>query len=225
MDLFRTLERPVRRFPLRQAWIPLIAATVAVHACTRPDEAVDADGWRGVRLERSLARPDFTLLDTDGDVFSFREETAGTLTLLFFGYTNCPDICPIHMSSLGRVLEEFPHSLRSRVRVVFVTTDPERDSPERMREWLDAMGRGYVGLHGPIDEVNRIQAALGLPPATAAPGARPGIDYAVGHAAQVIAFTPDDSAHFAYPFGTRQEDWVRDLPRLLDEFGGRSPDD
>ena len=192
---------------------------VVMMGCAASDNAPSPDGWRGVRLETSLARPDFTLADTNGDSFSFRERTHGTLTLLFFGYTNCPDICPIHMSSLGRVLEQFPYALRSQVKVVFVTTDPDRDTAQRIREWLDSMGRGFVGLSGPIDEVNRIQTDLGLPPATTAPGSRPGVDYPVGHAAQVLAFTPDDSAHFVYPFGTRQEDWVRDLPRLLEEYG------
>ncbi|MGH7503384.1 MAG: SCO family protein [Longimicrobiales bacterium] len=198
----------------------LVAITIG--SCSRPpaDARTGNDGWRGTRLETSLARPDFTLEDTRGEPFAFREQTAGTLTFLFFGYTNCPDVCPVHMAGLGRILEQFPHAVRSRVRVVFVSTDPARDSPQRIREWLDEMGRGFVGLRGPLDEVNRIQIALGLPPASSSPAATPGTDYAVGHAAQVLAFTPDDSAHFAYPFGTRQEDWVRDLPRLLREFGG-----
>jgi protein SCO1/2 len=200
--------------------MPLVAAVLlALAAACSPADAPAADGWRGVRIEHPMARPSFTLLDTSGEPFEFHEQTRGTLTLLLFGYTNCPDICPIHMSSLGRVVEQFPHALRSRIRVVFVSTDPARDSAGRIREWLDAMGRGFVGLSGPIEEVNRIQTALGLPPATTAPGSRPGVDYPVGHAAQVLAFTPDDSAHFVYPFGTRQEDWLRDLPRLLNEFG------
>jgi protein SCO1/2 len=196
-------------------------AMLALGSCDAApgDTRPDADEWRGTRLQTSLPRPDFTLDDTNGESFAFREQTEGTLTFLFFGYTHCPDICPIHMSSLGHVLEQFPHAVRSRVRVVFVSTDPARDSPQRIREWLDSMGRGFVGLRGTIDDINRIQIALGLPPATSSPGAIPGMDYPVGHAAQVLAFTPDDSAHFVYPFGTRQQDWMRDLPRLLNEFG------
>jgi len=175
--------------------------------------AGSTDGFRGVPLVPPIPRSDFTLTDTEGRAFHFAEETAGRLTLLFFGYTNCPDICPVHMANLGQVLERFPQDVRSRVRVVFVSTDPERDTPARIRAWLDAMGRGFTGLRGPLEEVNRIQARFGLPPA--ALPAETGTAYTVGHAAQVLAFTPDDSAHYAYPFGTRQVDWLHDLPRLL----------
>ncbi|MCI0436808.1 MAG: SCO family protein [Gemmatimonadetes bacterium] len=193
-------------------------ATGLALSCGRADDgALRADGLRGTVVSPAIPRHEFTLTDTDGQPFAFARETAGQLTLLFFGYTNCPDICPVHMANLGQVLDRFPHDIRSRVRVVFVSTDPERDTPERIREWLDAMGPGFVGLRGPIEEVNRIQARFGLPPAARA---GEGDAYAVGHAAQVIAFTPDDSARFAYPFGTRQADWLHDIPALL-KFGGR----
>ena len=175
------------------------------------------DAFRGVPLVPAVARSDFTLTDTEGRAFHFAEQTAGRVTLLFFGYTNCPDICPVHLANLGQVLERFPQDVRRRVGVVFVSTDPERDTPQRIRAWLDAMGSGFTGLRGPIEDVNRIQALFGLPPAAlpAEAAGRTGATYTVGHAAQVLAFTQDDSAHYAYPFGTRQSDWLHDLPRLL----------
>jgi protein SCO1/2 len=201
------------------ALVAIPAATAT--ACASDDASPGEDRWRGARLETPVARPDFTLLDTQGESFDFRARTAGTLTFLFFGYTNCPDVCPIHMRGLGRVIARFPHDVRSRVHVVFVTTDPDRDTPDRMREWLDDMGSGFTGLRGSIDDVNAIQTGLGLPPAVAAWPAADSTAYAVGHAAQVLAFTPDDSAHFAYPFGTREQDWMHDLPRLLRLSGNR----
>lgn len=104
------------------------------------------------------------------------------------------------------------------VRVVFVTTDPARDTPQRLRQWLDNFDTHFVGLSGTADSVNQIQARLGLPPATmemmdaSAPGPRAG--YGVGHAAQVLAFTPDDSLRTEYPNGFTTDDWLNDLPKL-----------
>jgi len=170
--------------------------------------------WRGVRLDVPIERPDFRLTATDGTIFDFRRDTDRQLALLFFGYTHCPDICPVHMTNLAAVLRQLPYEAKSRVAVVFVSTDPERDTAARIREWLDAMDPSFIGLRGTIEEVNAIQRAVGLPPAQAGP--QTGDAYAVGHAAQILAFAPDGPARFAYPFGTRQTDWLADIPRLLD---------
>ena len=174
----------------------------------------DAVGWRGVVLEAPIPKVDFTLPDTDGQPFHFVAETEGLLTLLFFGYTSCPDICPIHLASIAAVVRDFPHEVRSRIRVVFVSTDPARDTPERIRDWLDNFDTSFVGLRGPIEEVNEIERRFRLAPSFVADG-QESENYLVGHAAQVLAFTTDNMAHITYPFGIRQSDWVSDLPRLV----------
>jgi protein SCO1/2 len=182
-----------------------------------PSASSDASGeYRGVLLEPG-PRPDFTLADADGNAFSFREETKSQLALLFFGYTNCPDICPVHMAGIASVLRDLPWEVRDRIRVVFVSTDPERDTPERMREWLSGFDLRFIGLRGDLDEVNRIQTELALPPAVRLAVPTEGVDgasYEVGHAAQVLVFGAGD-LRLAYPFGTRQADWKHDLPLLV----------
>lgn len=177
--------------------------------------AASRAGFRGVVLPEPIAKADFTLSDTEGRAFDFREQTDGYLTFLFFGYTNCPDICPVHMANLGALLRRFPHDVRSRVRVVFVTTDPERDSPSAIRRWLDTFDPTFIGLTGSVEEIDRVQRAFGVQPARRDEDADDDGDYGVGHAAQVIAFTPDDIGRVVYPFGTRQADWMVDIPKLL----------
>lgn len=172
---------------------------------------------RGRVLPKPLPRPDFTLTDTAGDGFDFRAETRGKVVLLFFGYTHCPDVCPIHMANIAAALGQVGWQTRRRVKVVFVTTDPDRDTPERIREWLDRFDPAFVGLRGTVEEVAAIQAELNLPPSVIP--SEPATGYEVGHAAQVLAFSPSGVATVAYPFGTRQADWVHDLPLLATTHG------
>lgn len=169
-----------------------------------------------------MPRPEFILTTTAGAPFDFRAETRGTFTLLFFGYTHCPDICPVHMANIAAVLGKLTPQLANQVTVVMVTVDPERDTPERLRSWLDGFDRSFIGLTGTLDDVNAAQRSLNLPPAVRQ---GEGPDYLVGHAAYVIAFTPDDSARVLYPSGTRQSDWARDLPILLETRWPMDPPD
>jgi protein SCO1/2 len=142
------------------------------------------------------------------------------VTLVYFGYSNCPDVCPTHMSNIASALKKMPAADQARVRVVFVTTDPARDTPEHLRAWLNNFDKRFIGLRGNIQDVNQISSALGLPPSSIEP--MPGMtagprmpSYGVGHAAQVLAFTPDDSLRVEYPSGFNAADWSNDLPRLL----------
>jgi protein SCO1 len=206
----------------------LVVAVVATVARGSDDDAAgaetsasaDGDDWGGTLLDPAQARPDFTLTDTDGRPYDFAAETQGQLTLLFFGYTNCPDICPIQMAVLSGALDTpgMPEPV-----VVFVTTDPQRDTPARLRDWLDRFDASYVGLTGTVEQIAAAESAARVAGSVRASeqgdGSEGGDDYEVGHAAQVIAYTPDDRAHLVYPSGVRQQDWTADLPRMLDEWG------
>lgn len=205
----------------------LIAAFGAAPlACSRqPQEktgqAAAVMGLRGSALAEPLAKPAFVLTRSDGTPYDFARETSGKVALLFFGYTHCPDVCPLHMANIAAVLKRMPWEDREAIEVVFVTTDPERDTASRLSEWLAGFDPSFVGLRGPIDAVNEIQQSLGLVPATRqAGGADSAEGYLVGHAAQVIAFGRDNVARVVYPFSTRQDDWVHDLPLLVAGPGG-----
>lgn len=175
--------------------------------------AEDQGPYRGVMLEEPIPRPDFTLPDTEGEPFDFLAEAEGYLTFLFFGYTYCPDVCPVHQANLAAVLDGLHWEDRARVKVIFVTVDPERDTADRMREWLDAFDRSFIGLRGTLEEVNAIMLELGLPPAVFEDTTN--ADYTIGHASQILAFPPSGPAQVVYPFGTRQSELAHDLPILL----------
>lgn len=200
---------------MRNTYASLSGAALSLLLACAPgtaDRNVQPPELRGQVLTQPLPRPSFTLLDTSGRPFDFEQETRGRLTLLFFGYTYCPDVCPMHMANIAEVLGDMSPDDARRVHVVFVTTDPARDTPERLRTWLDAFDRRFVGLTGSQAAIDSAQLAIGI-----RPGFREteGENYSVAHAAVVFAFTADDLAHVVYPFGIRQADWSADLPHLL----------
>jgi len=188
-----------------------IAIAAAVLACNTTPPPKPGD-LRGAVYSDPIPKPDFELVSTAGDTFSFKVKTEGFVTLLFFGYTYCPDICPIHMANIGAVLRTLTPDVANKVKVVMVTTDPERDTPERLRAWLDNFDSSFIGLIGSLEDVNAIQQRLVLPRAVIVESED---GYTVGHSARVLAFTTDNRAHVSYGFGTRQADWAHDLPLLV----------
>jgi len=212
------MKRYRMALPLAVMVVAAAAATAAgcnVESADRHEAEIRArkTGWRGIVLESAPPKPSFTLEDTNGEPFDFRQKTDGYSTFLFFGYTSCPDVCPVHMASLAAVRRQLPSELQRSMKVVFVTTDPERDTPERIRDWLANFDPDFVGLRGSKAEVDSIQLSLGLPPSIYEPPDETGF-YVVGHASQVLAFSPDGSIRVIYPFGTRQADWKHDIPLL-----------
>lgn len=189
----------------------------------RRDRATEpASRFAGVELTQPAPKPDFVLTDTSGRPFDFRAETEGKLTLLYFGYTRCPDVCPVHLAQIASVLRDRPELNDDAVTVVFVSVDPERDTPAVIRQWLDNFDSRFIGLTGTAEQLAAAQQAAGAAPAAREPGS--GGDYTVGHAAQVFAYAPDGLGYTVYPFGTRQSQWAHDLP-LLAAIGPRpSPD-
>lgn len=197
----------------------LVGGMLALAACggrgaDKGEAFAVTSGFRGVLSDPPREKPDFTLTDFNGAPFNFREATAGKVTLLFFGYTHCPDICPLHVANVAAVLKKLPFESRDAIRFVFVTTDPARDTPARLKEWLGTFDPSFIGLRGTEEEVNRILYTLRLPPIQKDTASSDAAGYLVGHAAQVLAFGIDGKARLEYPFGIRQEDWMQDLPRL-----------
>jgi len=191
---------------------PSTSTAFSAQGLTRGD-----DGWYGLPVAPGRTLPAVTLSDVDGRPFRLDEELTGTPTLLFFGYTSCPDICPIHLAAIASAMEQ-TRTRYDRLRVVFVSVDPERDSPERIREFLGHFDRRMLGLHGDLDAIVAALAALDLP-GPIVEGADPrGEGALIGHPAQVIGFDASGEVRRVWPFGTRRADWVADIPRIVREW-------
>ncbi len=172
--------------------------------------------YNGGLVSPPLPKPKFTLTDTSGAPFDFAQKTQGYATLLYFGYTHCPDMCPLEMSTIAQAFRKISPAFADRFKIVFVTTDPERDTPQVLRTWLDHFDKRFIGLTGSEAEIDTAQIAANLSPAKKS-AVRPDGAYEVGHAAFVLAYTKDNLAHVIYPGGVKIEDWAHDLPLLASE--------
>jgi protein SCO1/2 len=178
-----------------------------------PTAADVPDGaWHGTVPGVERPRPSFTLTDTAGHPFDFAAATRGRATLLFFGYTNCPDVCPTTMADIAAAKKIVSPQVRAQLSVVFVTTDPARDTRGVIRRWLDQFDSSFTGLTGTASQVMAAQQAVGIPVAQAEQV--PGGNYNVYHAAQVAAFGIDDRQKVVYFANAGVGDFAADLPRL-----------
>ncbi len=195
------------------------------------------DGFHGTLMQQAQPHPDLTLPTTSGDLFDLGDRPENEITLLFFGYTHCPDLCPTTMADLALARDMLAPEIRDRVQVVFVTEDPARDTPEGLREWLDRFDPDFTGLIGGNEATASALRELYLPESAqvAAPstaivhpheaddhaGEAHGQDggghshgnYGVDHAGAVYAWGPGGRS-IVYTGGTTPDQYAEDLNRL-----------
>jgi protein SCO1/2 len=139
----------------------VLAAFVGIVAHRRAAPAEPMNAFAGTPLEPPKPAADFTL--TGGDGRPAHVIVAGaTLEYLFFGYTHCPDECPLAMGSLGRAYHRLTPDQRARTRVVFVTVDPERDTPAVVGRYATGFDPRFIGLTGTRAQLERVWTSYGV---------------------------------------------------------------
>ena len=168
--------------------------------------------YEGLNLADPYQKPDFTLTDSTGAAFDFAERTAAGPTLLFFGFTNCPDICPTTMANVMIALGQVEPEVAARTSVVFVTTDPARDTPEALTTYLDrfdsALPTPFIGLTGSQEQIDQAQLAAGVPQAQ---------DSGQTHSALLLLYGTDGEADVAFDAGTAASVIAHDLALVAAE--------
>lgn len=172
----------------------------------------DTSAYHGVE-ERRYELPDVTLTAASGGSFNLAADTGKPVTMVFFGYTNCPDICPTTTANIAQAMRQLPDSAREQVQFVFITSDPARDTPDVLRTWLDRFDDSYVGLTGKLDKIERAAEKLGVP--LSGKEKLPSGGYLVGHGSQVLAFGPDGSSRVLWTAGTPVGEYRADIARLV----------
>lgn len=156
--------------------------------------------------------PEIELQRASGEAFQL-SQTRGNIVLLFFGYTSCPDVCPTTMAELKSALEKIGAEKAKQVKVLFVTVDPGRDTPERVQEYVNHFNREFIGLSGSEEELQKAWDEYGVfrqvVEGTSAAG------YLVDHTARVTLIDQDGNLRVSYGFDTPVDDIVHDLQLLL----------
>jgi protein SCO1/2 len=186
------------------------SGSASTGASGTPSELSDHGGgtYSGVGLDPAQPRPQFTLTDTAGKPFRFGTDTAGKPTLLFFGYTFCPDVCPTTLADMAAAITQVPAAVRDKTLVVFVTTDVKRDTAPVIAKYLakfdTALPNKFIGLYGTQNQIDAAQVAAHVVLAE---------DDGQVHSAQVLLYGADDYARVSFLQSTNETEQItHDLP-------------
>lgn len=168
--------------------------------------------YTGDVLTNPIALPAVTLTDQNGRAFDLRTATSGKLVLLFIGYTHCPDECPTTMADIAVAMRRLTAQQQQAIDVVFITSDPSRDTPQQLKSWLSYFNPGFIGLTGAYPLIARTAKAIGVP-------IEPPVKHANGtvtvvHGTEVLAFTADRRSTLLYQLGFKAAPLAADLAQL-----------
>ena len=156
--------------------------------------------------------PAFSLLDQHGNAVDERV-FEGQWDLVFFGFTHCPDICPTTLQVLAAAKQQLADAGQASLpRIVLVSVDPERDTPELLSQYVDYFGEGNLGLTGTLEGVQQLTAGLGI---YFAKQPADGDNYNVDHSAAVLVIDPNGGFHAVFGGPHVIENYVHDLPIIL----------
>ncbi|MFJ6085479.1 SCO family protein [Streptomyces sp. NPDC092369] len=201
----------------------LAAASFTLSACGSGDSdnspvavvSEDTSQKAATVLDKPFEKPDLVLTDTKGEKYDLRKETAGRPTLIYFGYTHCPDICPLTMNNLAVAKKQLPKAEQDKLRIVFVTTDPGRDTPAELGKWLKGIDSQIVGLTGDFATIQAGARTMGISIEPTHKDKKTGKVVSV-HGTQVIAFSPKtDGGYVLYGEDATVDDYTKDLPKLI----------
>jgi protein SCO1/2 len=152
------------------------------------------------------------LVGPDGRARS-RDDFRGRVTVLLFGFTHCPDICPTALLNLSAVLDQLGED-RGLVQVAFITVDPERDTPEVLRDYTSSFGSNFVGLSGNVAAIRQVAKAFKV---FFQKIRLPGGDYTMDHSVAIYVLDKRARARLMFTANRQLEDVAHDILKLLRE--------
>ncbi len=199
---------------MRSLWVGLGLLVVLGAAIVLTVLLPREPAFRGTLYEPASPAPEIALTQGNGGNFRLGERR-GQIVLLFFGYTSCPDVCPTTLSDLRRAMKGLGTDA-ARVQVVFVTVDPERDTPQKIQDYVGLFDSGFIGLSGSPDELEKVWQAYGIyREVSQMPNSATG--YLVNHTARLYVIDTAGNLRLSFSYGTPVEDILHDLKILLHE--------
>jgi protein SCO1/2 len=177
----------------------------------QPTQGAASGSYNGIVLDQPYPEPTTTFTDMAGHPFTFAANATRPVVLVFFGYTNCPDVCSTVLADVASALRPLDPGTRHQIELLFITTDPDRDTGPVMSAYLGRFDPTFLGLSAPMAEVAQVAAGLGVA-ITGHDATKSG--YTVGHGAQVLGFGPNRQAGVIWLPGTPVGDLRADVVRL-----------
>jgi protein SCO1 len=220
----RSVGGRLTRFLQVVSGLLLLGVVLAVALFVRIAAGGSGGPWHGSPMAVVERAPDFTLSAHDGRVLSLGDHR-GRAVVLFFGFTHCPDVCPLTMASLARAMELLgPRS--AEVQVLFVSVDPQRDTAGRLATYLGNFHPAFLGITGSEEAIRAVATAYGafyqrreLEEDTTATGHEghgdPGGGYLIDHSGRTFVVDPRGRLVLTFPPGLDGERMAEDLLRVL----------
>ena len=165
-----------------------------------------------ILLPQSRNVPDLSLTDQDGQPVSL-SRLKGKWTVLFFGYTFCPDICPTTLAQLRQIKSELPPEAVDKLRIVLVSVDPDRDTPQQLKQYLGYFDKQFVGLRAPVDTLQKLANAVSIP-YIPADTSKP--NYTVDHSGNLALLGPDGTQRGFIRAPLNSQKLAAQLPGLVE---------
>jgi len=186
-----------------------LATLLACTLLSLTARAADFEGLKAGVFTPAREAPDFSVRGSDGTALTL-SRYRGKVVLLGFGYTSCPNVCPVTLAVLAQAHRKLG-PLGSQVQVIYLTVDPERDNAERLKQYLAAFDPTFVGGTGTAAQMAAVRSSYGV----TAEKHGTGSDYAVAHSSFVYLITRDGRLRALMPFGHKADDYVHDISMLL----------
>ena len=164
-------------------------------------------------LTKPIKLDEFLLTADDDSVFS-NQSLKDKWSLLFFGYTHCPDVCPLTLHQLAQANKELADKLNSTPNIIMVSVDPDRDTSEILQKYVRSFGENVSGVTGKNEELDKLTSQLGI---FYNANKQEGENYSVNHSAAVILINKNAEFHAVFSAPHSIEHFVSDLPLLLKE--------
>lgn len=169
--------------------------------------------FNGTVIEPPLPVDDILLKTGNNETFRLSDQN-GKITLLFFGYTNCPDICPTTLAEFKQVYEKLGDNAQN-VQFVMITADPERDTPDRLSEFVSFFNPVFIGLSGERSELEKVYKEFSVFVEKQDSGSAAG--YLVSHTSSVFVLDKETNLRITFPYGTSANEMTDDITQLLNE--------
>lgn len=193
--------------------IILFFMTLIIANCTAK-QSVNIDNEKNefsTVLDTPMILSDFNLTADDGTIFNL-ETLKGQWNLLFFGYTHCPDVCPLTLHQLGQAKKALNESMQNSLNIIMISVDPDRDSTEILHQYVNSFNQKVIGATGTINEINKLTSQLGI---FHMANKEEGQNYSVSHSAAVVMINKNAEFHAVFSAPHSTEKFITDLPKIM----------